>query len=148
MTVTEFLSRLSLFCDLKQEEVRTIAESVSQQSYSKDQTVVFKGASVNGLHIVATGKVGVHAKQARNKNTVKVAELGPGEIFGETSILEQSMATATIKVIEDDTLIFVVPERTFSELLQRDPSVHQKTRALIEERKAKSAPLLNPQQPA
>src|SRR5687768_849955 len=106
MTVNEFLrEKVSLFQGLEAEHVNSIAGSICQQSFAAGQTVVFRGASVDGLHIVATGKVGVHAKISKNQAPIKVAELGPGEVFGEMSILEVGMAGATIKC-EEDSLIF------------------------------------------
>jgi CBS domain-containing protein len=136
MTVTEFLrEKVSLFRGLEDSKIAEIAQTIDQQSFSKGHTVVFRGSSVDGLHIVATGKMGVLAKPAKSHNMVQVAELGPGEVFGEMSILETGLAGATVKCLED-SLVFVVPESAFREAMSRFPEVEQRTRELIATRKA------------
>lgn len=140
MTVAEFIrTNVSLFVGVAEEELQTISKTIDQQSFHKGQTVLFKGSTVDGLHIVATGKVGVFSKANKSANPVQVAELGPGEVFGETSIVEMGMADATVKSSEDGTLVFILPQSSFRELVARNPEVHARTQALIEARKPKAS---------
>lgn len=140
MMVSEFFkNRVSLFDGLSEEQVLFLAQGVNQQSFKKGQTVLFKGSTVDGLHIVATGRVSVHVKPEKSAEVVKIAELGPGEVFGEISIVEAGTAGATVKCAEDDTIIFRVPEGPFRDLLGSHPQFQSRTQALIAERKAKKA---------
>ncbi|MFA5138533.1 MAG: cyclic nucleotide-binding domain-containing protein [Elusimicrobiota bacterium] len=135
MTVTEFLrTQVPFLAGLTEDQALYLAKSSEQKPYRSGQTIIFKGVSVEGLHIVAQGKVSVHVKPEK-KDWIKVAELGPGEVFGETSIMEFAMAGATIKSMKDDTLIFVIPQATFRKLLATDPDLEKRTVALIEQRK-------------
>lgn len=137
--IAEFLrQKVSLFEGLEDEHVNLLAGAVCQQNFAAGQTVVFRGASVDGLHIVASGKVGVHAKVSKTQAPVKVAELGPGEVFGEMSILEVGMAGATIKCVED-SLIYLLPEQIFRDLIDRHPGVQQRTMELIASRRTAAA---------
>lgn len=135
MTVTEFLlTQVPFLAGLTEDQALYLAKSVEQKPCRNGQTIIFKGVSVEGLHIVAQGKVSVHVKPEK-KDWVKVAELGPGEVFGETSIVEFAMAGATIKSMADDTLIFVIPQETFRKLLLTDPDLEKRTMSLIDERR-------------
>lgn len=140
MTVTEFIQTAVPFLKgLNDEQSRAVAVAAQQLSFNKGQTVLFKGVTVDGLHIVATGKVSVHIKPDKNKPLMQVAELGPGEVFGETSIIEMGISGATIKAGEDGTLIFVIPQDAFRIILAQNAEFKARTEALIAARKASSA---------
>ena len=91
MTVTEFLKQsVPFLAGLTEDQAHFLAKSAEQLVYRKGQTVIFRGVTVDGLHVVANGKVTVHAKVG--KEFQQVAELGPGDVFGETSIIEMTVA--------------------------------------------------------
>lgn len=139
MTVTEFLkTKVPFLAGLSDEQARAMAVKAEQKPFNKGQTVLFKGVSVEGLHVVASGKVSVHIKPDKAKEWAKVAELGPGEVFGETSIVEFSMAGATIKAEADGTLVFVIPQDLFTELMDKDAAFKERVLALIESRRPKA----------
>ncbi|MDE2290481.1 MAG: cyclic nucleotide-binding domain-containing protein [Elusimicrobia bacterium] len=140
MTVTEFLhAHVPFLKGLTPEQAHSLAAKAEQRRYKKGQTILFKGVSVEGLHVVAAGKVSVHAQPAKGKDWVQVAELGPGDVFGETSIVEFAMAGATVKGADDATLVFVIPQDLFTDLLEKDAAFAERTRALIDARRPKPA---------
>jgi CRP-like cAMP-binding protein len=67
---------------------------------------------VDSLHVVASGKVAVSRKEKGSKTVVLLAELGPGKVFGETSILEMGTAGATVRAAEE-SLLFIIPQAAF-----------------------------------
>ena len=140
MTITEFLrDSVPFLKGLTQEQAAQLAQAVEQKHYAQGQTVIFKGTTVDGLHVVAVGKVSVYVRPEKNKDWVRVAELGPGDVFGERSIVEFCTAGATIKGAAEETLIFVLPQNAFRDLLDNDPDLKTRTLALIEARTAKPA---------
>ncbi|MBI5244603.1 MAG: cyclic nucleotide-binding domain-containing protein [Elusimicrobia bacterium] len=150
MTITEFLQNHVPFLQgLTQEGARALAQAVQQKHVKQGQTVIFKGVTVEGLHVIATGKVAVFVRPDKNKEWVKAAELGSGDIFGERSILEFTTAGATIKGSAPESLIFVIPQEAFSSLLEKDPDLKARTLALIEARSPKpKQAAATPAQPA
>lgn len=137
MTIIEFLKTKVPFLDgIPVEQAVFLAGKVQQEPYSNGATIIFAGTSVEGLSIVAQGKVAVLVRPGKGKPFEKVAELGPGEVFGETSIVEFKMAGAQIKSAADDTLIFVVPQAAFRETLDQNPDFKERTLKLIEARQA------------
>lgn len=139
MTVTEFLkTKVPFLAGLNEDQAKAMAVKAEQKPFKKGQTVLFKGVSVEGLHVVASGKVSVHIKPEKSKDWMKVAELGPGDVFGETSIVEFAMAGATIKSEDDSTLLFVIPQDLFTELMDQDAAFKERVLALIESRRPKA----------
>ena len=138
MTVTEFLKQSVPFLSgLTDDQAHFLATEAEQLVFNKGQTVIFRGVTVDGLHVIAAGKVTVHAKVG--KESMQVAELGPGQVFGETSIIEMTVASATIKSAEDETLIFVLPEEAFKKIMGTDADFTARVMTLIAERKKANA---------
>lgn len=139
MDALTFMSgHVPLFAGLSEEALYPLAASATLKKYAAGQTVLFAGMTVEHLHIVAMGKVGVHAK-VPNKGVVQLAELGMGEVFGEASMLERSVAGATIKAGPDGAALLLVPEEPFRRLAQENPDFAARLAALIAARKAPAA---------
>ena len=141
MTVTEFLNtQVAFLSGITQEQAVFLSSQAQQLSFNKGQTVVFAGTTVEGLHVMAMGKVGVFVKPKKGAAAAQVAELGPGEVFGETSIIEMGTAGATIKASEDNTVIFVLPQDAFRQILEQNAEIKARAEALIASRKKKPSP--------
>ena len=138
MTVTEFLKdHVPFLKGITDDQALYLAKSAEQKAFKMGQTIVMRGVSVDGLHIIAQGKVSVHVKTDKSKDLVKVAELVPGDVFGETSIVEFAMASATIKSQANDTLVFLISETLFRKLVATDPDLEKRVLALIDARRPK-----------
>ncbi|MDD5629541.1 MAG: cyclic nucleotide-binding domain-containing protein [Elusimicrobia bacterium] len=141
MTVTEFLqTKVPFLSGIDNEQARTLAVAAEQLNCRAGQTVLFQGVTVEGLHVVALGKVSVWVKPSKSRSAVEVAQLGPGEVFGETSIIEMGTAGATVKADQDETLIFVIPQDVFHAVLDQHPEIRARAEALIAARRKPSAP--------
>lgn len=132
---------VALFAGVSEENLAALASVASLNSYVANQTVFFRGETVDGLHIVCAGAVGVHAKQL-GKGLVRLAELGPGEVFGETSIVERGTAGATVKACAEGATVLVIPQEAFRGVLQQDEVFAVRVNTLIRSRK--SAPSAQP----
>lgn len=132
--LTFLRERVSLFAGVSEEHLTALAVGSSLGQFNKGQTILFKGATVDALQVVCTGKAGVFVKPP-NQPLTQVAELQSGEVFGETSIVELGTAGATIKAIEDGTYILVIPQDAFRDLLTASPEFVERVKALIASRR-------------
>ena len=113
MTVTEFLKTLVPFLSgITDEQAQFLAKAVEQITYNTGHTVIFRGSTVDGLHVLASGQVSVQAKVG--KEVHQVASLGPGDVFGEISM---------------------IPQEAFLKVLRSDPALEARVKAVIDERK-------------
>ncbi len=126
--------RVALFAGVSDEHLTAIATGSSLSAYKNGQTIMFKGATVDGLHVMAVGKAGVFIKPPQQPLT-QVAELASGDVFGETSIIENGTAGATIKCLEDGTYVLNIPQDAFRTLLAESPEFVAQVKALIASRK-------------
>jgi len=127
--------RVDLFAGVSEEHLTTLAVGSTLSTYKSGQTIMFKGVTIDGLHVMAVGKAGVFIKPP-TQPVIQVAELISGDVFGETSIIENGTAGATIKCIEDGTYVLNIPQDAFRVLLTESPEFVARVKALIASRKA------------
>ena len=133
--LTFLREQVSLFVGVNEENLTALAESSVLLPFSAWQTILFKGATVDGLHVILSGKVGVYVKST-NKTLVRIVELGLGEVFGEMSIVEMGTAGATIKAETDGTLILMIPQESFRHVLQQDEGFAVRVNMMITSRRS------------
>lgn len=122
ITVTDFLrTRVPFLAGLQEAEARELAAAARRTSYPKGKLVVMQGETVDSVHVIAGGKVAVSRKE-HGKQPVALAELGLGDVFGETSIMEMGVAGASIRALED-TLILSIPQAAFLKAIAANPQL-------------------------
>lgn len=93
-----------------------------------------RGGSSQGLYIVISGRVHILAEDGS-----VLAELGPGDFFGEMSLLFGRGHRHDVRVAADAELM-VVPREKFDDLVGSQPEFGRYVRERAEERAAASAP--------
>lgn len=132
----DVLKNVWLFSACTNKELGRIASMVDEADVSGGAVLTKEGAT--GGHeffAVASGKA---TARLRSK---KLASYGPGDFFGEMSLLDQGPRSATITADTDMTL-YVLDARSFGTLIERYPAVARKIlRGLAQRlRKAEKAP--------
>lgn len=133
--IVEFLKTVELLAGIEDDDLIRLASTIEMKTFKAGQTVLFKGEAVDGLHVVRDGTVEIWAKPPKEKETKKVAELPSPLFFGETSILEETVAGATVKGGAKGAQIFVIPQQAFLDLIQARPDLKAKLEALIASRR-------------
>lgn len=142
MDAMSFLrDHVALFAGVDEENLTALARASETLSFRPGQTILFKGATVDGLHVVVSGGAEVFLK-ASNKTMVRVAELGAGEVFGEMSIVEMGTAGATIKASAAGAEVLMIPQESFRRVLQQDEGFAVRVNMMIVSRR--SAPVSIP----
>lgn len=139
--LTFLRGRVPLFAGVSEENLTLLARASELLSFGAGQTILFKGATVDGLHVVVSGGAGVHMR-ASNKTLIRVAELGPGEVFGEMSIVEMGTAGATVKASASGAVVLMIPQESFRRVLQQDEAFAVRVNVLIVSRR--TAPISVP----
>ena len=87
---TESLRRVPLFAGLDRKELELLAKLAKEQRYESGATIVKSGAGGHGLYVIKEGSVSVI------RDGQKVASMGPGQFFGEISVLDGKADTDTV----------------------------------------------------
>jgi CRP-like cAMP-binding protein len=99
---TESLRRVPLFAGLDRKELDLLAKLAREQRYEPGATIVSSGASGHGLYIIKEGNVSVV------RDGQKVASMGPGQFFGEISVLDGGPRTADVKADTETTCLTLI----------------------------------------
>jgi CRP-like cAMP-binding protein len=119
LTLDETARRLAdvpLFAGVPPDGLERIAGRVSELDVPADRPIVRQGEIGTGFYIVVSGSVEVV------RDGVRVAVLGPGEFFGELSILDGRPRTAQVVSLEP-TICLALPSWEFEAVVSEQPTV-------------------------
>lgn len=115
-----FPANVTLFRDFDQKHLDMVRKLVHERSYPAGEAIIRQGEPGIGVYIIRSGRVEV-LKEIGGREE-HVATLGPGELFGEISLLTDRPRTATVKALEA-TECLVLTAWNFRALLDEAPDL-------------------------
>jgi len=113
------LEQITLFAKLSRDDRKAVARLVKPAQYPAGSEVCRQGQLGETAYIVESGELRVLHVDPQGVER-EVARLGPGEYFGETSLLLGEPRDATVEVVRDATLL-VLNKDELDQLLQERP---------------------------
>jgi CRP-like cAMP-binding protein len=112
----ELLRNVSLFSDLDEKDLRSLADEFSERRFSAGDTVSLEGEGGLMFFVVDGGEatVEVHGQE--------VAKLGPGSSFGEIALIDRRPRTATVTATTE-LRTFGLPVFVFRPFVEARPDV-------------------------
>lgn len=132
--IRRLLADVDLLRTLSPDELTRLAGDVRSAPYAAGETLFRQGDAGDTVGVVSSGRVAVLVSAAGGP-AVRVAELGPGSVFGEMSLLTGEPRSATIQA-EADTVVLVISKASFAALLQADPELAPRLAAVLEKRQS------------
>ena len=119
MTITtdrkvELLGTVALFDGIGPDGLAAVAEQAEEVDFPAGRSIVRQGEIGTGFFLITAGRTRV----VRDGETL--AELGPGEFFGELSLLDGEPRIAAV-VSETPTTCLAIPSWKFDTLLEAQP---------------------------
>jgi CRP/FNR family transcriptional regulator, cyclic AMP receptor protein len=110
------LDRVPLFASLSDEDKRELAAHMNETEVASGKHLVDQGDQSHNLFVIVDGAAEVY------RDGRSVAELGPGDFFGEIALIERGPRTATCTA-EAPTRLLVVNHRDFHSLMEEFPEI-------------------------
>lgn len=110
------LQTVPLFNSLDQQELMELASRVSEIEVAGGEILFAKGSFGRALFVVVEGSLQVHDEG------LELAQLGPGDVFGEMAAITQEPHTATVTAIETSRLL-CLDQRDLDDLLDNHAGV-------------------------
>ncbi|MCZ7546389.1 MAG: cyclic nucleotide-binding domain-containing protein [Anaerolineae bacterium] len=110
-----------VFPGLEDEAAGALLRPARIKTYPPHAVLCEEGAHEDVFYIVAKGRVEVAKRFARGEARV-LREFGPGDFFGEMSIVQSATRSASVRTIEETTVIEIDKE-VFEHALRRSPSM-------------------------
>jgi CRP-like cAMP-binding protein len=130
--IRDALSKAGFFKFLKIEELDLFIKKLKIRYYLAGDEVVKQGDPGDSFYIIAEGRVDILVRKGFAKK--KVAELGPGEFFGEMSLMTHEKRSATV-LVSEKALLFILYKSDFESILLKNPAIAQVLRQAVAERK-------------
>lgn len=115
------LSRIPLFKRLTPEELEQLAKEVDQVQFDADETIFNEQDKGDALYVVESGSVRIWVLDEDVK-PVTLAELKPGEFFGELAVLDRGPRSTNATAIVE-TALHRLSSDDFQKFLMEHPDV-------------------------
>jgi CRP-like cAMP-binding protein len=113
---TPLLASVDLFAGLSEKKLRKLAAKTRETVHPAGAEVTAQGQGGMAFYVIASGSADVVA------GGQVVKQLGPGDYFGEVSMIDGKARTATVTATADLTTV-TVPRMVFEDLLTGEPQV-------------------------
>ena len=95
------LGRLPLFAGISEESMSRLAAVSGEQQFPTGHFIVLQGQVGTGAYVIVDGSV----KVVRGDD--ELATLGPGEFFGELSVIDQQPRFASVQTTEPTRVVAI-----------------------------------------
>src|SRR5688572_22506759 len=123
----EHLSKVPMFSALNQTELRTLGKLSDEVSVKEGKVLCEEGTEGQEFYLVLAGEA--HVKHGKKT----IATLQPGSYFGELSLLDGGVRSASV-VAGTDLELLIIGRREFSSALGELPNFSRKLLASLAQR--------------
>jgi CRP-like cAMP-binding protein len=118
--VKERLRALLLFSDLDDEQLDILAAAAKEFRVTAGQPLIQRGDPGSGLFVLEKGRAVVDSPEGSR-------ELGPGDVFGERSLLDGVVRTARVRA-ETDVRCLAIPRPELERVIAAHPHLEARLR--------------------
>jgi len=122
------LAKVSIFQGLPPDVLARAAELFPEHTVGAGDILCAEGAVADALYVVCEGKVEV--VKATDKGPKVLAQLGPGEFFGEMGVFKAEPRAATVRAV-DESVVGRIVRDDLLELVGGSPLIGMRIRTEI-----------------
>lgn len=115
------LESVSLFRDLPGREMSMLRRLVREKRVAAGQEIFKQGDDGDGMYVVRSGLVEISGVVGENVRLV-FSQFGPGEIFGEMSLIENKPRSANATAAKE-TVVWFTPRAEMLKLIEQSPAL-------------------------
>jgi len=115
------LGAAELFRNLDPKELQALREIAQERTYPAGARIFTQNDPGDGVYVIRAGLVEI-AHLMGDRALCVFSKFGPGEIFGEMSVIEDLPRSATTTAAKE-TKVYFIPREEMAALLRRSPSL-------------------------
>jgi len=119
--IIKIIKDATLFHGLSEKELKSIASHMTSHSHESGDTVISASDLGDALHIIAEGEVKVILLD-RTGHEIMLIRMGPGQFFGEMSLLDNEPRAAYVTCMLP-TMLLRLPRIDFQKALHKYPII-------------------------
>ena len=131
------LAKIELFEHLDDEEREIVATKMRRQFCQAEEILVKRGDKGESMFILLEGLLYVFLDIRDSGEETKVAQIVPGQFFGEMSLLTGEPRSATIKATTD-TVVYEIRKDTMNALFENRPQTAEMISNVVAERRLRN----------
>lgn len=133
------LSRVELLEALSAEELDRLTSRIETRRFLEGETLIRRGDAGESMFVLVEGLVYVFAEN--DGTEVKVAQIVPGQFFGEMSLLTGEARSATVTAASD-TIAYEITKEHMAALLTARPGLMEHMSKVVADRKLRNVKTL------
>src|SRR6266511_399823 len=114
------ITKIELFSRLDPKIQKKLSDACLMRPFTKNETIVRQGEMGLGLYLISKGRVKVENEKGGQRKHLK--DLGPGEVIGEMSVLDNKPRSATVTATEDTECVLLTRD-SIMKLMNKYPEI-------------------------
>lgn len=127
------LRRVELFDGLTDEERQSLAARLRVAPFVRGEVLTRQGAEAHWLYVITKGEAEVRVSTGDNLSE-HLANLGPGDFFGERGMMTGEPRSATVTAVSD-VECYRLDKEAFHDILQRRPEIAENISVILARRR-------------
>jgi CRP-like cAMP-binding protein len=123
MEIIELLGKVRIFEGLSEDKIKIFADKTTVEKFPPNAVIIEEGVEGRALFIIKHGTVSV--TKIDGEVETELVKLGLGEGFGEMSMLEDNMTSASV-IAYNDVECLVISRQVFLDILNRNAEIAAK----------------------
>lgn len=128
-----FLHQVPFFSALSAEACALLERRMRRRDFLPQSTIVREGSADGAAYFVLSGRVVVRRRDPDTGVDFVLAELGPGQMFGEMALLTGQPRTASVLALDETTCV-VLEHADFEQVLAAHPELAAAMMRMLAER--------------
>ena len=131
------LAHVELFAGLEKKDLQLIAGACKERKYSAGSRLIKQGDTGVGLYVITSGTVHITKETNPDKAETDLGTVGPGNVLGEMSLLDDLPRSANVTAVTDVTAL-LLPVWEFRTTLRNQANISLKLLATLSRRLRKA----------
>jgi CRP/FNR family transcriptional regulator, cyclic AMP receptor protein len=131
------LARVELFAGLEKKDLQLLAGACRERNYSAGSKLIKQGDTGVGLYVITNGTVHITKETDPDKAELDLGTVGPGNVLGEMSLLDDLPRSANVTAVGDVTAL-LLPVWEFRTTLRNHPDITLRLLATLSRRLRKA----------
>lgn len=134
--IAEIIINTTIFGGLSEDIRLMVASKMTEEVFNAKENIVISGDKGDSLYLIECGLVEVIGKDVITDEEFVLAHLGPGDCFGEMSLLTGELRSATVRTFEP-TKVLSLDNESFNKLMLNSAQMGLSISKILAERLGK-----------
>ncbi len=126
------MKQLYFFRGLDQAHLAHLVSRMQRLEPTRDTVIIQEGETDNDFYLIYQGKI--RQSQLAQDTEIPTGTLGPGDYFGEDSLLLNQPSAYSVKVTSNQAILLRLGKMVFEELVQESPQIGEDLKVTLESR--------------